>query len=289
MDDPWADVDETGEWVRRLCASRRPDVLHMNTFAPVHSRTTPVLLTAHSCVLSWWRAVHGVEAPAQWSRYRHLVARALKSASLLTTPSSALLDQLAAVYGTLPAARVIANGEDVRGELHDTRHRERLVVCAGRVWDAGKNAELVAQAAPGIDGRVVLIGAGELSGGDAESIGPLPQSELLRWLRRAAVFAEPARYEPFGLAALEAAGCGCALVLGDIPSLREVWGDAATFVDPDDHDALAAEVNRLLDDPARRLRAARAALARASLYTTAPMADGYLAAYRQLGHEAVAA
>jgi hypothetical protein len=157
MDDPWADVDETGEWVRRLCARRRPDVLHMNTFAPVHSRTTPVLLTAHSCVLSWWRAVHGADAPAQWSRYRHLVARALKSASLLTTPSSALLDQLGAVYGALPAARVIANGEDVTGQPHDTRHRERVVICAGRIWDAGKNAELVARAAPDIDGRVVLI------------------------------------------------------------------------------------------------------------------------------------
>jgi glycosyltransferase involved in cell wall biosynthesis len=103
------------------------------------------------------------------------------------------------------------------------------------------------------------------------------------------VFAEPARYEPFGLAALEAGRCGCALVLGDIPSLREVWGDAATFVDPDDRDALVGEVNRLLDDPARRLRAARAALARSSLYTTAAMADGYLAAYRHLGREAVAA
>ncbi len=31
----------------------------------------------------------------------------------------------------------------------------------------------------------------------------------------------PARYEPFGLSVLEAALSGCALVLGDIPSLRE--------------------------------------------------------------------
>jgi glycogen(starch) synthase len=44
----------------------------------------------------------------------------------------------------------------------------------------------------------------------------------------------PARYEPFGLSVLEAALSGCALVLGDIASLREVWGGAACYVRPGD-------------------------------------------------------
>ena len=72
---------------------------------------------------------------------------------------------------------------------------------------------------------------------------------------RAAIYALPARYEPFGLSALEAALSGCALVLGDIPSLREVWGDAAVFVPPDDagglRDALYA-ADRTTDDRAQR-------------------------------------
>jgi glycogen synthase len=100
---------------------------------------------------------------------------------------------------------------------------------------------------------------------------------VLEWLSRATVFAEPARYEPFGLAALEAALCGCALVLGDIPSLREVWGEAATFVSPDDPDELAVAVNAALDDPGRRAAAARE---RARRYRPEMMADAYLDAYR---------
>ena len=39
-----------------------------------------------------------------------------------------------------------------------------------------------------------------------------------------------ARYEPFGLAVLEAAQAGMRLVLSDIPSFRELWDGAATFV-----------------------------------------------------------
>ena len=71
---------------------------------------------------------------------------------------------------------------------------------------------------------------------------------------------------------LEAALCGCALVLGDIRSLREVWGPAASYVDPDDAETLAGTLNALLDDPARRHAAALAAVERASRYTPTAMA-----------------
>ncbi len=46
----------------------------------------------------------------------------------------------------------------------------------------------------------------------------------------ATVFASMARYEPFGLAVLEAAQAGMRLVLSDIPTFRELWDGAAIFV-----------------------------------------------------------
>ena len=79
----------------------------------------------------------------------------------------------------------------------------------------------------------------------------------------AAIYALPARYEPFGLSVLEAAQHGCALVLGDIDSLRENWDGAALFVDPDDAGALAASWARLAAHPTRAGRAGRAGRARA--------------------------
>ena len=93
---------------------------------------------------------------------------------------------------------------------------------------------------------------------------------------RAAVFAAPARYEPFGLGILEAGLAACALVLGDIPSLREVWGDAATYAGDDD--ALVAGIRDALDDPSR----GQAARERALTYSPARTACGYLEQYAAL-------
>jgi glycosyltransferase involved in cell wall biosynthesis len=92
----------------------------------------------------------------------------------------------------------------------------------------------------------------------------------------------PARYEPFGLAVLEAALSGCALVLGDIPSLRETWEGAAEFAPPDDDAALAARVRALAADGPRRAALSASARERALAFGPARMAEGYLDVYAEL-------
>jgi glycosyltransferase involved in cell wall biosynthesis len=113
-------------------------------------------------------------------------------------------------------------------------------------------------------------------------LGQLSQAEIRDWLARASIFVLPARYEPFGLAALEAGLAGCALVLGDIPSLREVWGEAALFVPPEQPAALAAALHALTRDAPRRESFAQRARARALQFTTERMVQGYLRLYTQL-------
>ena len=88
-------------------------------------------------------------------------------------------------------------------------------------------------------------------------------------MSRASIFALPARYEPFGLSTLEAALRGCALVLGDIPSLREIWGDAALYARPDDEAGLADAIGKLAGDAAHRTELAARANLRAQLFTPA--------------------
>src|SRR5207247_11301423 len=83
----------------------------------------------------------------------------------------------------------------------------------------------------------------------------------------------------FGLSALEAALSGCALVLGDIGSLREIWGDAATFVPPDDPAALGEALRELIANPSLREEKAQQAFVRAHEFTPDRMASSYLEAY----------
>jgi glycosyltransferase involved in cell wall biosynthesis len=136
----------------------------------------------------------------------------------------------------------------------------------------------VAGAAVDPDGRQRQVHA-------VRPLGELPADRLAARLATAAIYAHPARYEPFGLAPLEAALAGCALVLGDLPSLRETWGDAAVYVPPDDPAALREALFELIDNPARREALAARSRAVALRHSGAAMASGYAAAYRRLTEE----
>jgi glycosyltransferase involved in cell wall biosynthesis len=81
---------------------------------------------------------------------------------------------------------------------------------------------------------------------------------------------------------LEAALSGCALVLGDIDSLREIWRDAAVFVDPNDSHALKVELLNLIENSQRRRELAQRARERALELTSARMAENYFTAYEEL-------
>jgi glycosyltransferase involved in cell wall biosynthesis len=81
---------------------------------------------------------------------------------------------------------------------------------------------------------------------------------------------------------LEAALAGCALVLGDIPSLRENWSGAAIFVRARNEQALERAINRLIADPHRRASLSARARARAASLTPGRMAAAYLAAWRDM-------
>jgi glycosyltransferase involved in cell wall biosynthesis len=120
----------------------------------------------------------------------------------------------------------------------------------------------------------------------ATLLGRLDAARMAERYASASIYALPARYEPFGLSALEAAAAGCALVLGDIRSLREIWGDAALFVPPGDDAALAAALRRLIGDPVLRARCAARAQRRAGRFTATRMAKAYAALYRGLRRSA---
>lgn len=293
MPDPWSDVARAGEWLLELEDRVEPDVIHLNHLAhgdlPFHR---PVLVVGHSCVLSWWEAVQGTAIPPSWSRYRERVRQSLRGARAVAAPSHAMLHALRRHYGPLRREFVVPNGRDP--SAYRSGLKEPLILSAGRLWDEAKNVAALAAAAPEVLWPIVVAGATIPPGGGAQPpldvermralqwIGALSSSGLADWYARAAVYALPARYEPFGLTALEAALSGCALVLGDIASLEEVWGDAAWYVDPEDHTALRDALNELAGDPARRAALAERAHERARAYAPQRMAAGYLAVYHDL-------
>jgi glycosyltransferase involved in cell wall biosynthesis len=269
--------------LRELSLELRPDVVHLNGYC--HGDLdlgAPKLVVGHSCVLSWWRAVHGSAAPSRYDTYRSRVRKGLQGADLIVAPSLHMLRALEQHYGPVARSRVIFNGRDPRP---DERSKQPFVLCAARLWDPGKNAQALAGAAANLAWPVYVAGAGGVELPNVRQLGFLEEAELARWYARASIYALPARYEPFGLSVLEAALAGCALVLGDIPSLREIWGNAASFVEPDDQQQLRRELQRMIDDDDERRELARRARSRALGMSSAVMVADYMRAYRSLPRE----
>lgn len=287
MPEPWEEVERAGEWLLTLEEQIRPDIVHLNGY--VHGELpwrAPVLMVGHSCVLSWWQAVKGEPAPPTWSEYRDRVRRGLGSAQLVAAPTAAMLHALSQHYGPLPATRVIPNGRDT--DLFRPERKQPFIFAAGRLGDEAKNIRTLGDAAAGLKWEVFVAGAGR----DASGRAPLPRNVrhcgqlapegVAQWMAAAAIYCLPARYEPFGLSVLEAALSGCALVLGDIPSLRELWDGAALFVPPNDVRALRRTLGFLIADPALRAAYSRTARARALRFTPGRTAQAYLGAYCEL-------
>lgn len=287
MPDPWRDLHAAGSWLRALAREFRPHVVHLNDLSQGEvGWHCPVLVTAHSCVCSWWRAVHGEAAPASWDRYRQHVAATFHAADHVVAPSHAMSDALVREHGPLASTQVIHNG---RTACAGQAGKEPLVFAAGRLWDEAKNLQMLATIAPDLPWPVCIAGDARHPGdgstatfGNVRALGSLEEDTVRAYMARAAIYASPARYEPFGLSVLEAAQAGCALVLGDIPSLRELWGDAAWFVAPGDADGLRYALLRLIGDEPLRHALSRQARRRAERYTPCAMATQYREAYVEL-------
>lgn len=289
MESPWDDVDAAGRWLLSLEARLRPDIVHLNQmgFGSLDF-AAPVLVAAHSCVCSWWQAVHGVPAPPEWETYRQRVRAGLAGADAIAAPSHAMRDALCLHHGTEPArVRAIPNGRDPLFFAPASQKAPRIL-CAGRLWDPAKNLGVLEAVAPDLPWPIHAAGALLPPGGATRqpagiaALGALDARGLAQEMAAAAIFVHPARYEPFGQCVLEAALSGCALVLGDIPSLRENWRDCALFAEPDDPRALQRRLRHLIDHPHARAVLATSARARALRLTPARMARAYVDEYWQL-------
>lgn len=288
MEDAWQqDIERAGAWLLGLEQRLRPDIVHLNDYfhgaLPWHA---PKLVVAHSCALSRWTAVENESAPAAWNHYRESVTLGLQAADMIVAPTQTMLASLKKYYGVPVRGRVIHHGRDAT--LFTPGDKEQLILMAGRLWDKAKNAAVLAEIAPRLPWPVFMVGQssharhGTLRSGSARLLGRLAPKALAPWYARAAIYVLPASHEPFGYSILEAGLSGCALVLGDIPCLREIWRDAAVFVKPGDALALKIALLDLTADTARRLELAERARHRALELSPQRMAVGYLAAYSDL-------
>ncbi len=264
----------------------RPDLLHSNQFCfGALAVDIPKLVTAHSDVLSWAGACRprGLERSRWLRQYESLVMQGLHSCDAVASPTRWMALELARHYNDLPPSYVIRHGRSLNPP--ENRMRTLQAVTVGALWDEAKNIEILRT----VNSPIRIYVAGERQRGSPLAprqigrsilLGALPQSSLMTLFSRSSIYIATSIYEPFGMAPLEAALCGCAVIANDIPSLREVWGDNALYFNgPRSLSMLLHQLNR---DEQLLGQARQRSFARANEMTVQHMADSYEALYRTL-------
>ncbi len=299
MPDGLADVDPTTRWLESVAADWRADIVHLNQFAYAAGVfPAPVVVVAHSDMLSWYAEVQERTPPEEWGPYKAMVRRGIDAAGVVVAPTAYQSGLLARHYGR-SAVRVIHNGTrlpQLDGSAPPPSSRS-MVLVAGRAWDEAKGVALLDRAIDdlGTDAPAVhLVGPMEGPAGERMEVehlithGEVDAATMDRFYANTRLYVAPSLYEPFGLSPLEAAGHGCGLLLTGIGSFRELWTGAADFFDPPTPRVLANRLRGVLEDPAALDEQAARALERArARFTAGRMADRYEALYAELTGAAV--
>ena len=288
------DIEESKRYLELLIAEVKPDVLHFSQYCYGDLATNiPKVVVAHSDIVSWWAAVHGREPDeTPWMRnYRETVAGGLRGADLVVAPSRWMLDQASKHYVQPVAERVIYNGRTP--ELFDPDAvKEDCVLSVGRIWDPAKNVALLMQAEQ--SATVSIVGWEREPGrehnfrevqtpANVRLLGSKSQAELRGLYSHAGIYVAPSRYEPFGLAPLEAALSRCALVLNDNPVFHELWSNSGSFFKRDHGEDCTRKIEELRRDPKLRERCAdRAYQTACQEFSASRMVEQYEQAYQEL-------
>jgi glycosyltransferase involved in cell wall biosynthesis len=283
-----APVVRAGEMIAELAAKEAADLVQLNmpTLGARAHFAMPVVAVTHGCVGTWWQAAKSEPLADDYAWHRAMMRDGLARADFVVAPSAAYGEIVRNTYGLPHVPRAVHNGRVPSQAALAARHDHALTV--GRLWDSVKQARLLDAAAAGL--AVPFHAAGAAIGPHGErielehlhSLGELDAEGIGRALAAQPVFVSAATFEPFGLAALEAAQAGCALVLSDIATFRELWDDAALFVPEQTPDAYRRAVERLIGDEAERTRLGNAARARAERYTPTATAEAMARIYRAL-------
>ena len=261
------------------------DVFHATNFVLPPLRRARGVVTVHD--LAFLRMTETVSTAS--ARYRALVPRSIRRASVVVTPSEAVAAQVRDAYD--PDVPVVAVPHGVAPEWATAGPpsdalRAHLRLPSSYLLFVGtleprKDLRTLLAAHALLPDAPPLVLVGPPGWGEAVDVrsaitpGYLDEDDLRAVVAGATALVLPSRDEGFGLPLLEALACGTPVVASDLPVLREVGAEHASYAAVGDPEAFAAALAAVLHDPGdaagRRAHAAR--------FTWAASAEGHRAAY----------
>jgi len=225
-------------------------------------------------------------APGRRAETAHLEGFVVGRASALVANSQATARRLGELYRAVTPIEVIPNGVDYPEAVppRDWSRARNSVIYSGSFFGWKGVEDLVAAAGhlPGF--RIRLLGgdaagvarmraAASSAGARLDFAGRIPHHQVAGELMRACIAVLPNRAEPDSaftspIKLFEYMAAGCALVVSDLPALREVLDpEDALWVAPGDPAGLADAIRALAGDPDRARRLGARVREKARLYT----------------------
>lgn len=261
----------------RLIRTRDIDVIHAHWLIPQgliaamirgsSGQKLPVVVTSH-----------GADLFALQGRLLQQIKRfVIRSSSAVSVVSEAMSERIGEIDPAASNVRVQPMGVDLRHRFVPDRnvHRsESELLFVGRLVEK-KGLRHLIEALPAVISRrrhtrLTIAGFGpeevalrqrvtELDVEEqVEFLGAVPQGRLPGLYRRAALFVAPfveagsGDQEGLGLVLVEAAGCECPILAGDVPAVRDVLGNCSTsLVEPRHPARLSSAILDILDNPQR--------------------------------------
>ncbi len=227
----------------------------------------PVICTSHGSDLFGLNNVLSIKIK-QWvinkSKAISVVSNALKQRVLEITPQSR------------KKVSVIPMGTDLRNVFiptNDVIRKNNMLLFVGRLVKT-KGADLLIQAFSNIKPEhhkleLFIIGHGPEKSvleqrvfdlklqESIHFIGNVPHNELAHWYSKATISIFPFKGdEGFGLVLIEAIGCGCPVIVSDIPAIHDVIKHQKTglIFAKNNIDALEKNILELLESPQKRMQ-----------------------------------
>jgi glycogen(starch) synthase len=301
MQDSESGIAESFRFLEHLIGVTKPDILHTNQFCyGALDCGIPKVMVAHSDVFSWWNAVHGNPPPdSSWFRwYKEIVSNGLAKADVVVAPSRWMLNSAKQQYSFAARGRVIYNGRNP-ALFNPSHKKEPRAVTVGRVWDEGKQVGLLLACHQSL--AIEIVGPQQPPDKTQTAASPRPhledvklsdtqsESDVCTLLAHASIYVATSRYEPFGLAPVEAALSRCALIANDIPAFRELWEDCTIYFRTNDPRALSEVLLEVASDSKLRdLYADRAYHRARNRFDSKLMVDEYESLYHELASKSAA-
>jgi glycosyltransferase involved in cell wall biosynthesis len=265
-------------FLRRWLRAHRPHLLHAH-YASGYG-TTAMLAGWHPTLLSVWGS-DVYEFPYQSRLKGWLLRRNLRFADALASTSQAMAQQVRRLWPGAGEIALTPFGVDLQRFVPAARAPGPVTIGTVKSLAPAYGIDVLLRAfariAGACDARLLIVGDGPQRAElqvlahqlhidvRVRWAGTVPHADVPAWLQRLDVYVAASRHESFGVAVVEAMACGVPVVVSDAGGLPEVVvaGESGLVVPRDDPAALAAALQRLIDDVPLRQRLGQAGRARA--------------------------